>query len=397
MIKLYLFNLDVRKLLRFATLACLFFVCPILIQGAHAQQFSCDQVLKSAASGDYWRRANGPLFMGIRSNCLQYWAWVRSKLPELSVDHRLLKIGLVAGDPHILNFGDLLINGARKLRLIDLDDAGRGPLIFDFIKFVIASRSMRIGLTTDLLVDAYRQGLNGEDRDRPKEINKLMNISTRKDRERQEKYIEKMVKRDKFDLEEAGLLRISDVDMVHQNAFSRNERYFEQSLSDYEILDRAVRIKTSGGSVGLARFWYLVRNRADQLEVFEFKPLEESGVGQTTPQLPIKQRIEEIMHLFWRQERDPHFDIIDANGQFYFKRPRIKYGIEAKYLLDPENKSIAHDFSLLIAYHMGRMVNLQTDTRDYVSAFNESPVQIRQLIEKLSSLYLNDARQLHSN
>jgi Ser/Thr protein kinase RdoA (MazF antagonist) len=104
----------------------------------------------------------------VRSNAPQYWRYMADRA-DLNCLRRYLPFeGIVAGDPHMDNFGILPLRtdtGARQMKYvnIDFDDAGRGPFVLDFIHYVITSKAVGGDVKIRHLQDTYLQGLAGRE------------------------------------------------------------------------------------------------------------------------------------------------------------------------------------------------------------------------------------------
>jgi hypothetical protein len=396
------FSSLLMKTLAFATFAASLNLAETARAASPQCQLVFDQASDTSAQSpdSVWRASPGSLFMGIRSNCLQYWTWVKALRTTgtglTQIDPRLLSEGIVTGDPHLLNFGDLLINGRRKFRLIDLDDAGHGPVFFDFVKFVTASRSLEIGMTTAQLVDSYKMGLTGNKLKKSMAINDALDISEKNDQRIQADYLESMTKDDEFNYKGTGLVELKRSESKTQATYAKGKDAFRAALKDFKILDVAVRTKETGGSAGQARFWILVQDAKKQKFMFEFKPIGDAGPGVVSPQLDPVARTKEVMDLYWNHETDPAFQLIQAGTDAYLMRPRLRYGLAVKDVTKDKQKQLAREISLHIAYHMGRMVRRQAALGPYIAAFTEDSAKTQALVESIASLYLADAQRLHA-
>jgi uncharacterized protein (DUF2252 family) len=110
----------------------------------------------------------------VRSNAVQYWRYV--KRAHLNGLIRYLPFeGVVAGDPHMGNFGILPLRnvcGERQMKYvnIDFDDAGRAPFVLDFIHLLVASKAVGADIKFRNLLDAYLRGLAGTQMEPPKKL-----------------------------------------------------------------------------------------------------------------------------------------------------------------------------------------------------------------------------------
>ena len=120
----------------------------------------------------------------IRSNAPQYWRYMKNQAELHDLRHYLTFGGMIAGDPHMGNFGVLplrTVGGARQMKFvnIDFDDAGRGPFVLDFIRCVISSKAASGTVKKRCLEEAYLKGLTSKEVAPPKKVKDLleMNVS----------------------------------------------------------------------------------------------------------------------------------------------------------------------------------------------------------------------------
>src|SRR5262249_59978672 len=111
--------------------------------------------------------------------------------------------GIVAGDPHMGNFGILPLRtntGARQMKYvnIDFDDGGRGPFVLDFIHYVITSKAVGGDIKIHDLEDAYQKGLAGREIEPPKKLKDLLTMPVSDYDGMVEGYAEKHSSRDGF-------------------------------------------------------------------------------------------------------------------------------------------------------------------------------------------------------
>src|SRR5260370_42183965 len=109
----------------------------------------------------------------VRSNTVHYWTTMKNDVDLSGLKPYLGYEGMLAGDPHAGNFAVLplrAIDGSRKMRYVnvDFDDAGRGPFVLDFIRFVIASKATDKEVKRRPQAEAYIKGLEGKALDPPK-------------------------------------------------------------------------------------------------------------------------------------------------------------------------------------------------------------------------------------
>ncbi len=338
-----------------------------------------------------WRPTSGSQFDKLRSNNRYFWAWARANLPlELFRKGALPKawgtVGVISGDPHILNFTEMLINGKRKFRLVDLDDVGRGPFILDFARYIAACRATYIGISTESVFENYLLGLNHEKVEKPDFVEKALKISKKREEEKQERYVDKRAEKKTFRLgKDTQLEALADANAETLRLFRSGEPYFLEALDELKgakILDTAYMIKKTGGSRGFRRFWYLLDHKGEK-KIIEFKQVSTAGPEEYMTQKDFFTRTEEAMDVYWKEERDPYFKAVPAGKENYFMRARFS---KSDYVKDVEMKIDKEDMRELmeyVAYHMGRKVADQEESGPYVKALNENPKKVREFIEAI--------------
>ena len=124
-------------------------------------------------------KASRDLSQLIRSNTPQYWNYMRRRADLSSLKRYLPFEGLLAGDPHMGNFSVLplkQVGGSRQMRFVDIDfdDAGHGPFVLDFVRYLIASKSIRKQIKKRPLEKSYLAGLAGKQLKPPKKVQSLL-------------------------------------------------------------------------------------------------------------------------------------------------------------------------------------------------------------------------------
>jgi len=358
-----------------------------------AQNFAQEKI-KETVIEESWRDSGGSLFRSLRGNARHYWAWVRS-LPSELIPLQLWAEGIIVGDPHLRNFSDVLINGKRKFRVIDFDDNGHGPFLFDFAKFVSTARSQRLGLTTHDLFDKYQKGLNEEKQSKPDFLEEALDISEKSEKKQHKKFLKRMTDGNTLVIgKKKDLIPIEDSPPDIIEMYREAGPHFEIALKDFEILDKAVNLKKTGGELR-PRFWYLVENKngKGKKQIFEFKQVGEPAISALSQQASFIDRFEAAQDIYWEGERDPKYRAISVGKQNYFMRPGFKGTFDLTNLTTENHKEKARKMLLYIAYHMGRMVARQDSASGFIDALNENPHKGREIINTLANEYLQFARE----
>jgi len=223
-------------------------------------------------------RSSGESYsMIFRSNAPHYWAtlFYFSRSSELSIfKHQ----GFVIGDLYSGNVGEIRKAHSAELGVIDVDDAGPGPWIGDFIRLSLQLKDFDFDLSKEAL-KFYRQGLMQKSLPTPAFITKDLQKSSKDWEERQVRYLDEMTKDGQFS-KEAKLLRLDVAPVKVQRFFSLIENDLRALLKEVRILDLGYRSKSSGGSQDEMRFWVLIERKKNQREILEFKSESGSSVDE---------------------------------------------------------------------------------------------------------------------
>lgn len=360
----------------FLTVAAQSGTASVLCSKIHSQQSKIDQI---------WRPTPRDTYMAIRANAPHYWAWSKGILPTLP--KTLTAQGVVAGDGHLLNFGDIKLKDKIRFALIDLDDAGRGYLFFDFLRLSIANKAGRLEATQTDLFDAYVKGLRGEKIEKPDHIDDALDISEEKFEKKQRKYWEKHTENARFIKEDFGLLPLSRAKAETQAQFRELLKWFESEFDKYEILDTGYRIKEDGGSQGMSRLWILTQKDGDYF-AFEFKEMSTPAVEQISKQLGHEARTDEVRETYWKGDQSRKFQVVKTKSAAFWMRPRYHDSLSQ----DSMQLNSAEDI-VYIANYLGRMHGKQKDLEKYALALEQN----RSLISKLTTIYISEVRRLQGN
>jgi hypothetical protein len=306
---------------------------------------ACRVTLESAAQ---WRPVPDDLFMAFRSNAAHFWSWLKQQKAEI-----LQATGLVIGDAHILNFRDVILeNGQRELTATDVDDAGLGSLVGDFLRFYIGNQISPYQVHGSKLIAAYIDGLNSKKIDKPSFIKDLEDKNTSKDDI--QKWIKKYIDKDKFSAK-AAVTAINQTTAEVQALYKKWEPTFIEKLGSVEILDQGYKAHEDGGSQGLARFWFLVKEK-NEFRVIEFKQETLPATSEFGPQPPIRSDMLTDFSAIYRPHKSVMgiFEFVSKGQETFLARDRLPAELD----FDPtklDNKKIeqAQEMTYYIANRMG--------------------------------------------
>ena len=309
----------------------------------------------SAMKAD-WHHEDG-LFNAFRANAPHYWNWLKSQSSAM-----LVPTGIVVGDPHIQNFGDVqLAGGGREYALIDIDDGGpNAPLAGDLVRYAAGNQVSPFQISLVSLFDAYIQGLQGQHMSEPEALQAALAHSDADYFKRQLKYLNKMTEQNRFSAK-AKLTPIAQAASDVQDLFQKSRATFEAAMPGYQVLDTGYKTKLSGGSQGLPRFWFLVQKNQDRY-IIEFKLEEQAATSFYSYQGEPEQRFPYIVQQYRSSAAayGPYKIVTTAGGQFL-----MRARLDAYLDFDPDdddgsNINDGQKMSLYIANRLGLWHGQQT-------------------------------------
>ncbi|MEK2690227.1 DUF2252 family protein [Bdellovibrio sp. GT3] len=286
------------------------------------------------------------LFGAFRANAPHFWYWLKTQHSEM-----LNPSGVVVGDAHILNFGDVqLANGGREFALIDIDDGGpNAPLAGDLIRYAAGNQVSPFKISLNKIFDAYVQGLKGMQMSEPAVLQDALEHSEADYHARQEKYLDKMTSQNRFS-EKANLTALSHAPSEVQQLFNQARGYFEASMAGYQILDIGYKTKHGGGSSGLPRFWYLIE-RNQKRHIIEFKLEKEAATSYYRYQGTPVERFPHVAQIYRPANTayGPYKIVAGPAGQFLM-RARLNPFLDFE---NADNIRDGQEMSLYIANRIG--------------------------------------------
>lgn len=329
-----------------------------------------------------------------RSNAPQSWAWFK-KYADNFLPESIIKFeGMIEGDPHNGNYGPTVVNGKVKWRSLDYDDAGRGPYILDFAKFLIATKavdSVKKVKASDLWKQ-YQLGLEGRDyKNPPKRISELLEMSAAEFRNMEIKKALKFSKGDRLINDGERSSKITDK-KTHDLVVEVFRRHLPQDLV---VLDVGGREKEGGGSGsvngegGALRFIALVKGKDGRNTLYELKQDGESGIENYRPQ---DVSLQEILD-FHVGKNDRNFQEVNVNidgDKRFVLRPKPLYFYD--YANKAKTMSQHEEFASLTLYnawYKGRMISQQKNAEPYLKALqNDKNNEIFEGVKRMSWEYL---------
>lgn len=397
---------------------------------ARGEKLDWEKELAGAVDGS-WRPAQGSgagvLFEALRANAPHMIKWLERNEKSKPVITQLLGVdakGTVIGDFHILNIGFVeLTDHQRKIGGIDIDDGGVAMNLFvDLFRGLVGLEVSQVGATAQEGFVSYLQGFNREtqkiygaaseknslasaenaEKDIENEAEKKSEKADRKKQSSKPKFIidlERLGAKDFDDLQVQWLKKIvkdgaftekAKVSKIHDSPKRVHELFdlvrddLQAALDGKKILDHGYRSKTTGGSQGLPRFWYLVENPDSKsgLEVIEFKfqgrPASDLWVSQPRQ----TERVAAISRAY-RPSEMPYgtYRVIETQGVSFLQRTRYRNFFEFDFELihepgQEEEMEKARQYYLYImewlgAHHRSQLPPISADSLNDTKAVAE--------------------------
>jgi hypothetical protein len=282
-----------------------------------------------------WRKTPGNLFDGFRANAAHNWNYFKTNSSRSKNLREAFGVeGIVVGDFHILNFGEIeRPDKKRKIGLIDLDDGGVGPLFGDFARGAVGNQISPYKIPMKEIWKAYLMGLQGKKTKEPEVVEKALGKSQKDYLEVQEQNLHKLTGNGKFSAE-AGVTPISEAPESIAKIFRESQSAFKQPLGDATILDFGFKIKETGGSQNIPRFWFLVEKDKEK-SIIEFKTLGQPAIDLFQAQLAAGNRIASLIATYRPKGQTlGTYQFLDAGPYQFIARARLKPFLS----LDPDQK-----------------------------------------------------------
>ncbi|QLY24274.1 DUF2252 family protein [Bdellovibrio sp. KM01] len=339
-----------------------------------------------------FRKTSGGSFMAFRSNAPHYWNWLRQNKTSLMSPR-----GVVTGDPHILNFGDVqLKDGGGKFGLIDIDDGGvNAPLAGDFLRYFIGNQISPYKVVPKDLFKSYIDGLNGKKMDKPRYLIKMRDKTDRDFYSLQEKRLSKMTMKDSFS-SEAGLIRLEDVSPEVHTLYEQSLPAFKNEMTGYRILDVGYRLKETGGSQYLPRFYFLIE-KDNERHIWEFKLEMEPAISLFTHQPDAHTRFQYIVNTYRPADPMGPYRFVQAGDHVFLLRERLYSSVNLDPAKIASDKDIQNgkDMSLFIANRMGLAHGSQPSGQDLKTRLQE-PGALESL-NTLANDYISMIKKLNND
>jgi hypothetical protein len=327
----------------------------------------------------------------IRSNAPQYWSYMKNQADLHGLRHYLPFEGMLAGDPHMGNFGILplrTVGGAREMKFvnIDFDDAGRGPFVLDFLYFVISSKAVDGDVKRRSLENAYLKGLAGKEVRPPKKVKDFLEMSVCDYDDMVASYAEANSSRDGFKFK-AGKIEPYDARIARST--------IEALFVTETVIDLAIRPCDRGGSVDELRIWILVEDKNVRRRIMELKQYAEPATAIYQPQPPVKQWLYEVRRVFWPGLDGSNYDLVNLaqDGWFWVREKRVSL-VDVPYSSKKNKETkFRHQLAKYDANQLGLAHGRQAQAEAYRAAIKADPEAFHTVTKVVEEAYLERAQQ----
>ena len=327
----------------------------------------------------------------VRSNTVHYWITMKHQVDLNGLKSYLGYEGMLAGDPHAGNFAVLplrAVNGSRKMRYVnvDFDDAGRGPFVLDFIRFVIASKATDKEVKRRPQEEAYLKGLAGKDIDPPKKVRDLLNMPVSEYDALATEYLRKRSSDKGFIFREGE---------IQPYAGKIDRMSVERVFPKVKVIDIGIRPLERGGSAGDLRIWVLIEADDGVRRIMELKQYEEPATAKYQPQPSPQQRLKEIRLAFWPGLEGSDYDLVGlrGGGLFWIREKRVSL-IDVPYSSREMKKlDFLDELEIYDANQLGLAHGRQPDARRYHGAIKADSEAFHQATRPVEKAYLDIAKK----
>lgn len=345
----------------------------------------------------------------IRSNAYHFWRWAKMKSNEFqgSVKKKTEFIkklisfeGIVMGDAHLGNIHKIFdyIKGKLKWKNIDLDDAGKGSYLFDFVHLVLSVKVVGShNISTTDMVKAYTLGLKGKDMKVPDSIKEFTGLSSQEFEAKRAAYVKKKITEDgKFKLSKE--LIEFDPKLIGAKSRTEVESVLKDNLGDsIIILDLALVVQERGGGtvsgenplaegeVANKRIWALLEIEGKK-HIYEIKENGEPGLNGYQKQENAIDNFNHSRDFFGYSDKE--LFLVKIGDTIYYVREKKITLFDVPY--DQKNKKeikFLRDLGNWGAYQLGLMHRENPNAAEYTELVTDNPELFIEVVKDLRKDY----------
>lgn len=325
----------------------------------------------------------------VRSNTVHYWTTMKNDLDLRGLGPYLGYEGILAGDPHAGNFAALplrKIGGSRKMRYVnvDFDDAGRGPFVLDFIRFVVATKATDKKVKRRSLEKAYLKGLAGKEIDPPEKVRKLLEMPASEYDAMAAEYLRKRCSATGFVFKQGE---------IEPYGAKIDRACIERVFPQTRVIDIGLRPEERGGSAGELRIWVLVEAADRRRRIMELKQYEEPATAKYQLQPAPRQRLKKILLVFWPQLDGSDYKLVTVHGAglFWIREKRVSL-IDVPYSSQEAKKlDFLDELEIYDANQLGLSHGRQSGANRYRRAIKADPEAFHKATKPVEKAYLDIA------
>lgn len=327
----------------------------------------------------------------IRSNAPAYWGYMKEKADLKPLQRFLPFEGAIAGDPHMGNFAPLpltTVKGQRKMRFVnvDFDDSGHGPFVLDYLRYVIAVKSLSKQTRRRVLQESYLDGLAGKKAEPPRRVQECLDMSVSDYDEMAAKYAAKKSTNTGFKFKKGEVEPYVERDGVKLADIKK-------LFAPQTVLGVARRIESRGGSIDQLRIWVLVQAEHGPRRIVELKQRAEPGTASYGKQPPVKKWLAEIREAFWPGLTGEEYKLISLDSKLFWIRDKEVCLIDVPYSSRKKRElEFVEALSVYDANILGLAHGAQPQSEQYRRTIKHNLDEFRDATKALAQSYLNLAR-----
>lgn len=329
----------------------------------------------------------------MRSNPAASLAWFKEYLPKSSEELNSLskEHGYIGGDIKPDNVDVVRINDKRSIAVIDLDDGGVGPLVADLFHSLVYNRVWPTSLSYKEAIKAYQDGLNGKD---------LQNVVTLKqiwkDRSHKEYNYEKMAGDQETFFASQKLSSFESADPAAKSIYQRIEKQLLSEIRSIgEVIYFGVRVKTSGGSMDIPRYTFLIKDHKTQdYKIIEFKYQPSPSVAVLGSEQPSHEvRIKKLIE-YYKPAGDTGniLGVLKTPDGDLLIREKLRSNFDAGSIPDSKGDQDTYRSYMLHMFHMIGEVHAR-QSPNYAKEFNKSFDLIEPELKTLVDDHVSDFKK----
>ena len=327
----------------------------------------------------------------IRSNVSEYWAYVKKHADLHRLKPYLHFEGIVAGDPHLGNFGPIPVmttQGSREMRFvnIDFDDAGLAPFVLDFVRYIAAIKAQCHQMKSESLQESYIAGLKGKSCHPPKKVQGFLEMKVADYDKKAADFLAGHTAGQNFKMKPGSI--------EHYDGHLKTAA-IEKLFPGEQVLAVSRRVEARGGNASDVRVWALVAGAYSRRRIMELKQYAAPGTGQYQEQPVVKHWLAGVRQAFWPGLTGVDYDLItiEGGGLFWIREKRVSL-IDVPYTSQKKDEvEFVMELSAYDANILGQAHGRQKQGPEYLAAIENDSAEFHEATKELAKAYLDIAKQ----